>query len=101
MLKRFEHDSKAMLGFPVSGWTLALDVPAAIAARTTLLDELDELVVGAGGRVYLSKDARLRAVHLPAMYPQLGHWRDVRSALDPRHALSSDMDRRLDLSGAS
>ena len=100
VLKRFEHDSKAMLGFPASGWTLALDVPALVALRTGLLDRLDEQVVAAGGRVYLSKDARLRKEHLPAMYPQLHRWREVRAALDPRHALTSDMDRRLDLAGS-
>jgi hypothetical protein len=33
------------------------------------------------------------------MYPQLDRWREVRSALDPRHTLRSDMDRRLDLTG--
>ena len=88
-----------MFGFPAAGWTLAVDVPGRRAMLTTLLDGLDDLVVEAGGRVYLSKDARLRAAHLPAMYPQLDHWREVRSTLDPHHVLRSDMDRRLDLSG--
>jgi hypothetical protein len=31
------------------------------------------------------------------MYPALDRWREVRAALDPHHRLSSDMDRRLDL----
>ncbi len=33
------------------------------------------------------------------MYPRLDEWREVRAKLDPSHHLSSDMDRRLDLSG--
>jgi decaprenylphospho-beta-D-ribofuranose 2-oxidase len=99
VLKRFEHDSRAMLGFPASGWTLALDVPGSGAALTSFLDGLDDLVVDAGGRVYLTKDARLRPELVPVMYPQLDRWREVRAALDPRHALRSDMDRRLDLTG--
>jgi decaprenylphospho-beta-D-ribofuranose 2-oxidase len=96
VLKRFEHDSRGLLGFSNAGWTLALDLPAR-ARITELLDGLDELVVAAGGRVYLTKDSRLRADLVPAMYPQLGRWREVRATLDPRHLLCSDMDRRLDL----
>jgi decaprenylphospho-beta-D-ribofuranose 2-oxidase len=99
VLKRFEHDSRAMLGFPSAGWTLAVDIPGSGAALTAFLDGLDDLVVEAGGRVYLSKDARLRPELLRAMYPQLDRWREVRSTLDPRHVLRSDMDRRLDLTG--
>lgn len=99
VLKRFEHDSRAMLGFPAAGWTLAVDLPGSGAHLTSFLDGLDDLVVEAGGRVYLTKDSRLRPELVPIMYPQLDRWREVRSALDPRHALRSDMDRRLDLTG--
>jgi decaprenylphospho-beta-D-ribofuranose 2-oxidase len=96
VLKRFEHDSRGLIGFSKQGWTLALDVPARTRVME-LLDGLDDLVVEAGGRIYLTKDSRLRAELLPAMYPQLGRWREVRSTLDPDHRLCSDMDRRLDL----
>jgi decaprenylphospho-beta-D-ribofuranose 2-oxidase len=98
VLKRFEKNSGGFIGFSSEGWTLALDIPSRTQVME-LLDGLDELVVEAGGRIYLTKDSRLRREHLGAMYPRLDEWREVRAKLDPYHHLSSDMDRRLDLSG--
>ena len=55
------------------------------------------LVLEAGGRIYFSKDSRLRADHVPAMYPELERWRAIQGGLDPDGRLRSDMDRRLRL----
>jgi decaprenylphospho-beta-D-ribofuranose 2-oxidase len=96
VLKRFGPGNEGLLSFPTEGWTLALDFPN-VAELGPLFDDLDELVLAAGGRHYLAKDARLSREVFRAGYPRLDEFRAVRDELDPRRRLVTDLSRRLDL----
>lgn len=97
VLKRFGPGNDSFLSFPMQGWTLALDIPAAVPGLACLLRELDEVVLEAGGRLYLAKESRAEPRTIRSMYPLLDDWREVRAKLDPHGVLRSDLARRLEL----
>ncbi|WP_345651516.1 FAD-binding oxidoreductase [Streptomyces tremellae] len=96
-LQRLGAEGSGLLSFPLPGWALALDIPASARGLGRFLDELDEEVARAGGRVCLAHDARLRPDLLAEMYPRVAEFRAARAALDPAGVLTSDLARRLAL----
>lgn len=96
VLKRFGAGNRAPLSFPMPGWTLCLDIPIG-SGLGPLCDELDELVLDAGGRHYLAKESRTTPDAIRRGYPRLDEWRTIRDAADPRGIFTSDMSRRLEL----
>jgi decaprenylphospho-beta-D-ribofuranose 2-oxidase len=97
VLKRMGPSAGGPLSFPMPGWTLALDLPLGDPSLSSILDECDDDVAGAGGKVYLAKDSRLRAGVAREMYRMLPAWREVRSSLDPHQRLRSNLSQRLGL----
>jgi decaprenylphospho-beta-D-ribofuranose 2-oxidase len=96
VLKRFGAGNRAPMSFPMPGWTLCVDFPVRPGLHA-LCERLDELVLGAGGRLYLAKESRTTADALHHMYPRIDEWRKVRAVVDPTGMFRSDMSRRLAL----
>jgi FAD/FMN-containing dehydrogenase len=94
VLKRMGKSGVGPLSFPMEGYTLAIDFPIRDGLRP-LLQRLDAMVLDAGGRIYLGKDAFLEPATFAAMYPRLDEFRAVRARVDPGGVFQSALSRRL------
>jgi len=69
-LKISQEYSSAVLGFCLPGWNLAIDFRANQRGLRTFLQELDKIVLLAGGRPYLIKDDYLSKKEFELFYPE-------------------------------
>ena len=96
VLKRMGPGSFGMLSFPMEGYTLALDFPAT-PDNFALLERLDAITADHGGRVYLTKDARVAPGLFAAGYPRLDEFRNLRAQYGLDQRFSSLLSQRLGL----
>ncbi len=95
VLKRFGGSNRGLLSFPIPGWTLAADVSAAVPGLLEVLDQLDEEVLAAGGRLYLAKDSRQSAGMFQASYGKLQEWLSISKSSCPNTLFASDLSTRM------
>ncbi|MGL4398133.1 MAG: FAD-binding protein [Hyphomicrobium sp.] len=83
-----------LMSFPMPGLTLTLDfkMSGKVAA---FLEDIDRLVVDAGGRLYLAKDARQSRATFESGYPALAAFRDFRRGIDADRRIVSKLSTRL------
>ena len=95
VLKLFgEQDD--LISFPMKGYTLALDFPIR-PGLFEFLDELDHVVAQYGGRIYLSKDARMKKEIFWKTYPRAGEFQETIRKYDPDNRFVSRLSERLTL----
>ena len=90
VLKRFGPSNPAPLSFPMTGWTLAADVPAAVPGLLEILDQLDDEVAEAGGRLYLAKDSRQSSAMFKRSYTRFVEWQKFHVNSNANKTYSSD-----------
>jgi FAD/FMN-containing dehydrogenase len=83
-----------LISFPKEGYTLALDFPVR-KGLFEFLDELDEVVLRHGGRLYLSKDARMKSEIFWRSYTNASKFRELVKKFNPDFKINSVQAIRL------
>ena len=96
VLKVFGKANQNLLSFPIEGYTLALDFKVE-PNLFKLLNELDQLVLKCGGRLYLSKDARMSEETFKASYSRWSEFETVRERYHAIGSFASHQSQRLGL----
>ena len=83
-----------LLSFPLKGTSIALDLPVRDDTQD-VVDQLNEYVIGVGGRIYLAKDSFTRPEHFRRMEPRLDEFLEIRAKWDPKRTIRSAQSVRL------
>ena len=94
VLKLFGRHEENPMAFPMEGYTLALDFPVC-DGLLPFLDELDELVIGYGGRIYMAKDARMSRDAFARGYPNAEKFKGFVRGRNPQLPFRSRQSDRL------
>ena len=94
VIKDCGPEGEGLLSFPKLGISIAIDVPVRSWTRP-LIDDLNELILAEGGRIYLAKDAFSRPEHFQKMEPRLAEWQAIRRRWDPQGRFRSAQSVRL------
>lgn len=94
VLKAFGKENKNYLSFPMEGYSLALDFKMD-SGLFEFLDQLDEIVLKYGGRLYLTKDSRMSESMFKATYPNWEKLAEVRAKYDINPYFHSRQAQRL------
>jgi len=96
VVKDFGAQGAGLLSFPRPGTTASIDLPLRGERTQAVVDAMNRVVIEAGGRVYLAKDALTRREHLEAMEgDRLRAFDALRRRFDPERRLSSALAVRL------
>jgi decaprenylphospho-beta-D-ribofuranose 2-oxidase len=85
-----------LISFPKEGYTLALDFPVR-KGLFEFLDELDKIVLAYGGRLYLSKDARMKSEIFWKGYSNAQKFAELVKKYNPSFKFNSVQSRRLNI----
>jgi FAD/FMN-containing dehydrogenase len=96
VLKELGRQNKNLLSFPIEGYTLALDFKWE-PDLLQLLDELDQIVLEYGGRIYLTKDARMSEATFKQSYPRWEQFMQIRHKYGATEHFNSLQSKRLGL----
>jgi FAD/FMN-containing dehydrogenase len=96
VIKLFGPQNDNLLSFPMEGYTLALDFK--IQPRLfDLLKRLDHIVLEHGGRLYLTKDARLSQEMFRQGYPRWKEFQEIRHRYGLSGKFNSLQSQRIGL----